>query len=88
MSTDNYDIVIIGGGPSGLTAAIYTTRRSLKTLVISKDIGGQLSLTDDVENYPGFESIGGMDLSVKFQQQAAKTGTEFLFEEVVSEKQQ
>ncbi|MBT4850228.1 FAD-dependent oxidoreductase [Candidatus Parcubacteria bacterium] len=84
MSTDNYDIVIIGGGPSGLTAAIYTTRRSLKTLVISKDIGGQLSLTDDVENYPGFESIGGMDLSVKFQQQAAKTGTEFLFEEVVS----
>lgn len=84
MSAENYDVVIIGGGPSGLTAAIYTTRRSLKTLVITKDIGGQLSLTDDVENYPGFESIGGLDLSTKFQQQAAKTGSEFLFEEVVS----
>ncbi|MBT6691751.1 FAD-dependent oxidoreductase [Candidatus Parcubacteria bacterium] len=84
MEDKVYDVVIIGGGPSGLTAAIYTTRRSLKTLVISKDIGGQLSLTDDVENYPGFESIEGLTLSQKFQQQAAKTGAEFLFEEVVN----
>lgn len=82
MEQDIYDVVIIGGGPSGLTAAIYTSRRAMKTLVISKDIGGQLSLTDDVENYPGFESIEGLTLSQKFQTQAAKTGSEFLFEEV------
>lgn len=77
-----YDVVIVGAGPAGLTAAIYTSRRAMKTLVISKDVGGQISLTDDVENYPGFESIEGLALAQKFQQQAAKTGAEFLFEEV------
>ncbi|MBT4516423.1 MAG: thioredoxin-disulfide reductase [Candidatus Komeilibacteria bacterium] len=77
-----YDVVIVGGGPSGLTAGIYTSRRAMKTLIISKDIGGQISLTDDVENYPGFENIEGLALAQKFQTQAAKTGTEFLFEEV------
>lgn len=82
MENEIYDVVIIGAGPAGLTAAIYTSRRAMKTLVISKDIGGQLSLTDDVENYPGFESIEGLSLSQKFQEQAAKTGSEFLFEEV------
>lgn len=76
-------MVIVGAGPAGLTAAIYTTRRALKTLVISKDIGGQLSLTDDIENYPGFKNIGGLELAQKFQEQAAGTGSEFLFEEVV-----
>jgi len=82
-SGDNkiYDVVIVGAGPAGLTAAIYTSRRAMKTLVISKDIGGQISLTDDVENYPGFESIEGLALAQKFQAQAAKTGVEFLFEE-------
>ncbi|MDD5749432.1 MAG: FAD-dependent oxidoreductase [Patescibacteria group bacterium] len=80
MENQLYDVVIVGGGPAGLTSAIYTSRRAMKTLVISRDIGGQLSLTDDVENYPGFESIGGLELSQKFQVQAAKTGVEFLFE--------
>jgi thioredoxin reductase (NADPH) len=82
MADTKYDVVIVGAGPSGLTAAIYTTRRSMKTLVISKDVGGQMALTDDIENYPGFESITGMDLGQKMQAQAAKTGTEFLFSEV------
>ncbi|OGY93305.1 MAG: hypothetical protein A2406_00950 [Candidatus Komeilibacteria bacterium RIFOXYC1_FULL_37_11] len=82
MEDKVYDVVIVGAGPSGLTAAIYTSRRSMKTLVISKDIGGQISLTEDVENYPGFESIGGLALAQKFQAQAAKTGVEYLFEEV------
>ncbi|MFA6307548.1 MAG: thioredoxin-disulfide reductase [Patescibacteria group bacterium] len=83
MSNDGkiYDVVIVGAGPAGLTAAIYTSRRAMKTLVISKDVGGQISLTDDVENYPGFESIEGLALAQKFQAQAAKTGVEFLFEE-------
>ncbi len=82
MADEKYDIVIVGAGPAGLTAAIYTTRRSMKTLVISKDVGGQMALTDDIENYPGFESIAGMELGQKMQAQAAKTGTEFLFSEV------
>lgn len=80
MEEKNYDVIIVGAGPAGLTAAIYTSRRALKTLVISKDVGGQLALTDDVENYPGFETIGGLELSQKFQQQASKTGVEYLFE--------
>lgn len=82
MPEQAYDVVIVGAGPAGLTAAIYTTRRAMKTLVISKDIGGQLSLTDDIENYPGFKSVGGLELAQKFQEQAAGTGSEFLFEEV------
>jgi thioredoxin reductase (NADPH) len=82
MADTKYDVVIVGAGPAGLTAAIYTTRRSMKTLVISKDVGGQMALTDDIENYPGFESIGGMELGQKMQEQAAKTKTEFLFSEV------
>ena len=82
MVERKFDVVIVGAGPAGLTAAIYTSRRSMKTLVISKDIGGQISLTEDVENYPGFESIGGLALAQKFQAQAAKTGVEYLFEEV------
>ncbi len=82
MANEKYDIIIVGAGPAGLTAAVYTTRRSMKTLVISKDVGGQMGLTDDIENYPGFESIGGMELGKKMHEQAAKTGTEFLFSEV------
>lgn len=83
-----YDVIVIGAGPSGLTSAIYTTRRSLKTLVISKDIGGQASLTDDIENYPGFNHVGGIELMQKFQEQAKNSGTEFLFEEVVELKKE
>jgi len=88
MDNTIYDVIVIGGGPSGLTSAIYTTRRSLKTLVISKDIGGQASLTDDIENYPGFNHIGGIELMQKFQEQAKNSGAEFLFEEVIELKKE
>lgn len=77
-----YDVIIIGGGAAGLTAAIYTARRAMKTLVISQDIGGQAATTLLVENYPGFESIGGTDLMLKFKKQAEKFGAEFVFDEV------
>ena len=77
-----YDVVIVGGGAAGLTSAIYTSRRALKTLVISQDIGGQASTTDIVENYPGYESIAGPDLMTKFHKQAEQFGAEFVFDEV------
>ncbi|MFA5127088.1 MAG: thioredoxin-disulfide reductase [Patescibacteria group bacterium] len=77
-----YDVVIIGAGPSGLTAAIYTVRRAYKTLVISKDIGGQMSLTENIENYPGFKQISGPILAQKMKEQAEGFGADFIFSEV------
>jgi thioredoxin reductase (NADPH) len=75
-----YDVIIIGSGPAGLTAAIYTTRADLKTLVISGvKWGGQLMLTTLVENFPGFpEGIQGPDLMANMRKQAEKFGTEFV----------
>jgi thioredoxin reductase (NADPH) len=75
-----YDVIIIGSGPAGLTAAIYCTRADLKTLVISGvRWGGQLMLTTLVENFPGFpEGIQGPDLMQSMRKQAEKFGTEFV----------
>jgi thioredoxin reductase (NADPH) len=86
MAETIYDVIVVGAGPAGLSAAIYTTRRALKTLLISKDIGGQASLTDEIENYPGFDKIGGMELMQKFQTQAKSFGAEFMFTEVTDLK--
>lgn len=75
-----YDLVIIGGGPAGLTAAIYGGRAGLKTVVIEQGIpGGQAAQTEKIENYPGFpEGIDGPELSVKMHEQAARFGAEFV----------
>ncbi len=62
-----YDVTIIGGGPAGITAAIYTARKKLKTLVLTKQIGGQMVWSSDVENYTGFSMITGSDLTASFQ---------------------
>ena len=78
-----YDVIIIGGACAGLSAALYTARRELKTVVLTKDIGGQLSLTTEVENYPGFLSVKGPELALKFQEQAKNAGAEIKFEEVM-----
>ena len=81
-----YDVIIIGAGPAGLTAAIYAGRRALKALVLSMDVGGQTAETDGVENYPGFdEIICGTELSQKMLKQAKKFGAEFLVDQEVQQ---
>lgn len=81
-----YDLIIIGAGPAGLTAALYSTRADLKTLVVAGGKwGGQLMLTTLVENYPGFpEGIQGPELMLNMRKQAEKFGTEILEEDFVS----
>ncbi len=79
---NKYDVIIIGGACAGLSAAIYTARRELKTVVLTKDVGGQLAITADVENYPGFVSIKGPELALKFKEQAEKSGAEIKYAEV------
>lgn len=82
----HYDVVIVGGGPAGLTAAIYTGRANLKTVILEKGLpGGQIAQTEEVENYPGFpEPISGMELAQRMQQQAEKFGGKIEMEEVQS----
>lgn len=80
-----YDVVIVGGGPGGLTAGIYAMRAALKTILVEKAVaGGQVILSDGVENYPGFERITGYELSQRFLQHAQSYGMEFVQEEVVA----
>ena len=81
------DVIIVGSGPSGYTAAIYTARANLKPLLIASSVtaGGELMNTTDVENFPGFpEGIMGPDLMAGLEKQADRFGTEILFEDVTS----
>src|SRR3990167_7469408 len=64
-----FDTIIIGGGAAGIAAAIYTVRKNLKVLMLTKNIGGQAALSGDVENYPGFTMITGADLAKQFRQE-------------------
>jgi len=81
-----YDIIIIGAGPAGYTAGIYSSRARHNTLLISGILpGGQLMNTTDVENYPGFdEGIMGPDLMITMRKQAEKMGTKIIDDEVIS----
>ncbi len=80
MSEKAFDIIVLGSGPAGLTAAIYASRGKLKTLVIAgEEPGGQLTLTTDVEDFPGFpEVIQGPDLMTRMRKQAQRLGAEFV----------
>jgi len=71
-----YDLIIIGGGPAAIAAGIYAGRKKLKTLLIAKNWGGQMALTSAIENYPGFESILGMELTEKMKEQLKKNQIE------------
>jgi len=83
VQNDIHDLVIVGGGPGGLTAAIYAMRAAMKTILIEKSIpGGQMAMTDDVENYPGFQRIGGAELSMKFAEHAQSFGLSIVSQEV------
>lgn len=81
-----YDVIIIGAGPAGLTAALYTSRGGLKTGIIEMGMpGGQAANTEKIENYPGFpEGVSGFELTNKFYEQAQAYGAEFIFDEVLN----
>ncbi len=77
------DILIIGAGAAGLTSAIYALRAGLKVVVLDKFIyGGQMAISDKIENYPGFKEITGYELAVKLYEQAIELGAEVIFDEV------
>ena len=80
-----YDVIIIGGGPAGLTAAIYATRGGLKTAIVEKQsAGGQIALSSVVENYPAAEKMSGFELAMKMMTQAESFGAEFIYDDVLS----
>jgi len=80
-----YDLIVIGAGPAGMTAAMYAGRSMLRTVVLEKGIsGGELLNTEIIEDYPGFEHIEGWDLAQKFENHAKKFGAEFMQENVLT----
>ncbi|MFG0216265.1 thioredoxin-disulfide reductase [Brevibacillus porteri] len=78
-----YDVIIAGAGPAGMTAAVYTSRANMSTLMLERGIpGGQMANTEDIENYPGFTSILGPDLSTKMFDHAQQFGAEYAYGEI------
>ena len=77
-----HDVIIVGAGAAGLTAAIYTCRKKLKTLIVSIDVGGQTNLTSHIENYPGTGAMHGIELMKTFQNEAIGFGAELIMGKV------
>ncbi|PID14115.1 thioredoxin-disulfide reductase [Sporosarcina sp. P34] len=85
MTTEEkiYDVIIVGAGPAGMTAAVYTSRGNMSTLMLERGVpGGQMANTEEIENYPGFESILGPDLSTKMFDHAKRFGAEYAYGDV------
>ena len=80
-----YDMIVVGGGPGGYTAALYAARAGLDTIVLEKlSAGGQMALTEQIDNYPGFEDgIDGFSLAEKMQKQAERFGARSEYAEVL-----
>lgn len=77
-----YDTIIIGAGPAGMTAAIYAARREMKTLVVGKEVGGQIMWASEIENYPGFKKIDNYELISKMQEQVMSLGVNIKMKEI------
>ncbi|MBF0169810.1 MAG: thioredoxin-disulfide reductase [Nitrospinae bacterium] len=83
--SETFDCVIVGGGPGGLTAAIYAIRAGLKTVIVEKlGVGGQIALSDIIENYPGFPSLSGGELMKHFEEHAVGLGAEIRYTDVTA----
>lgn len=80
----DYEVIILGGGPAGLTAGLYAARSGLKTLLLEGNLpGGQASTTNELENYPGSGRIGGPELMMKFEEQAKEAGLDIQYQGVI-----
>ncbi|MED4284866.1 thioredoxin-disulfide reductase [Priestia megaterium] len=89
MNTSIYDVIIIGAGPAGLTAALYASRGNMKTLIIERGIyGGQMQKTEEIENYPAFKKILGPELSRQMYDHAIQFGAEYTYGIVSSIKEE
>lgn len=80
-----YDLVIIGAGPAGITAVVYAARKKMDSLVVTKDIGGQASLSGDIQNYTGYQFITGPELAIKFEEHMRKFNFDIKENEEVKE---
>jgi len=78
-----YDLIIIGGGPAGLTSAVYSARKKMDTLLLTKEFGGQLMWTREIENYMGYQFISGPELIGKFEEQVKRFAVKTKYEEAI-----
>ena len=81
-----YEVVVVGAGPAGLTCALYLARYGIKALIVSKDIGGQMAIAPEVDDYPGLPSIQGSELAKRFREHVERYGVPIVLDEVVSVK--
>lgn len=88
MTQDVLDVIIVGGGPAGLSAAVFAARRGLSTMILSQDIGGQASTTSLIENYPGIDRTDGLTLMTAMKEQGEKYGAIFHLAEVTKIERQ